>query len=164
MKLFGVRYVISSEYSKSFSKLKEDPRYRFLGSTLTYYRVYEYLDAQPPYTWDGSIAARAWEPERRVFAVSSASGGQLALHEQLFPGWTASIDGKTTAVQPWSGAFQSVNVPPGEHVVEFQYRSRLLGVGGAISLLALVGLAFWIRGGSSNSKNTSDTAYPAASE
>jgi len=160
MKLFGVRYVISSEYSKSFSKLKDDPRYRFLGSTPTYYRVYEYVDAQPPYTWNGSIAARTWEPERRVFAVSSVSGGQLALHEQLFPGWTVSIDGKTTAVQPWSGAFQTVKVPAGEHTVEFRYGSKLLGIGGAISLLALLGLGFWKR---ANSRSTSDTAYPAVS-
>ena len=158
MKLFGVRYVISSEYSKSFSKLKDDPRYRFLGSTPTYYRVYEYLDAQPPYSWNGRIVARRWEPERRVFAVSSASGGQLALHEQFFPGWTASIDGRTTTVEPWSGAFQAVNVPPGEHVVEFRYRSRLLGLGGAITLLALTGLGFWIR---ASLRNTSGTEYRA---
>ena len=161
LRLFGVKYVISSEYSRNYPKLKDNLHYRLLGSTQTFYKVYEYLDAQPPYTWVGSIAARTWEPERRVFAVSSASGGTLALHEQLFPGWIASIDGKTTAVQPWSGAFQAVNVPGGEHVVEFQYRSRLLGLGGSISLVSLIGLGFWIWAGS---RNGSDTTYPALSE
>jgi hypothetical protein len=51
-------------------------------------------------------------------------------------------------------------VPAGEHTVEFRYRSRLLGWGASISLLALIGLAFWIR---ASSRNTSDTGYRAAS-
>jgi hypothetical protein len=162
MKLFGVRYVLSSEYSKSFSKLEDDSRYRLLGSTLTYYRVFEYLDAQPPYSWNGDqIERQKWEPEERIFRVHSASGGELDLHEQFFPGWTASIDGKTAPEHSWMGAFQAVNVPQGEHIVEFRYRSQLLGLGGAISLLALIGLGFWMR---ASSKSRSDIAYPAVSE
>jgi hypothetical protein len=164
LRLFGVKYIISSEYSKVFPKLKDDPHFRKLGSTLTYYRVYEYLDAQPLYSWEGgaidSIHQRKGEPESRVFDVRSSSGGKLALHEQFFPGWGAAIDGKSAAVESWMGAFQAVMVPAGEHTVEFRYRSRLLGLGAGISLLALVGLLFWIR---ANSKSTSDTTYRAAS-
>ncbi len=150
LRLFGVRYVISSEYSKVYPKLKDNPHYRLLGSTPTFYRVYEYLDAQPPYSWEGGsqgdqVERRAWQPERRAFDVHSASGGKLALHEQFFPGWTAMIDGKSATVESWMGAFQAVEVPAGEHAVEFRYRSRLLGWGGGISLLALIGLVFWIR-------------------
>jgi hypothetical protein len=147
-RLFGVRYVISSEGSKWWPKLKDNPHYRLLGSTPTFYKVFEYLDAQPPYSWDGQIQQKAWQPEDRAFQVSSAAGGKLALHEQLFPGWTATIDGKSAAVESWSGAFQAVAVPAGEHTVEFRYRSNLLGLGGGISLLALIGLAFWIRSSS----------------
>jgi uncharacterized membrane protein YfhO len=122
--------------------------------------VFEYSEAPPPYSWDGSIAARTWEPERRAFAVNSPAGGKLALLEQFLPGWTAAIDGKTVLDQPWMGAFQAVTVPAGDHTVEFRYRSRLLGMGGAISLLALIGLGFWIL---ANSKSKFDTEYPAVS-
>jgi len=77
---------------EQFPKLKDNPHYRPLGSIPTFYRVYEYLDAQPPYSWEGSagdrIQRRTWEPESRVFEVHSAAGGLLALHEQFFPGWT----------------------------------------------------------------------------
>ncbi len=45
------------------------------------------------------------------------------------------------------GAFQAVAVPAGVHTVEFRYRSRLLPLGGGISLVALLGLGFWIRRG-----------------
>jgi hypothetical protein len=165
MHLFGVKYLISSEYSKSFPKLKDNPRYRLLGSIPTYYRVYEYLDARPPFSWEGSasdqIERRAWEPEDRSFRVRTGSGGKLALHEQFFPGWIASIDGKEVAVESWMGAFQAVQVPAGDHVVEFRYRSRLLGWGAGISLLALGALVLWIR---ANSRSKSDTAYRAVSE
>jgi len=109
----------------------------------TFYKVYEYLDAQPPYSFDGQVQRLVWQPENRTFQVRSEGGGKLALHEQLFPGWTASIDGKSAAVEPWMGAFQAVEVPPGDHTVEFRYHSRLLGVGGGISLVALVSLVFW---------------------
>ena len=122
---------------------------RFLGTVPTFFRVYEYLDARPPFSWEGgasdAVERRVWEPELRTIQVRSASGGKLALHEQFFPGWTATIDGKGAAVEAWAGAFQAVAVPAGEHTVEFHYRSRLLGLGGGISLAALIGLVFWIR-------------------
>ncbi len=147
--MFGAKYVISSEYSKTYPKLKDNPNYRLLGSAPTFYKVYEYLDARPAFSWEGLPDSRVTrvlsEPEHRSFTVNSANGGTLALHEQFFPGWTATIDGKEAAESAWMGAFQAVNVPPGEHTVEFRYRSRLLALGSAISGLALLGLGFWIR-------------------
>jgi uncharacterized membrane protein YfhO len=120
-----------------------------LGSIPTFYRVYEYLDARPPFSWEGSagaeVARRVWEPENRAFQVRAPAEGKLALHEQFFPGWTATIDGKSAAVESWAGAFPSVTVQAGDHIVEFRYRSRLLGLGAAISGMALIGLGFWIR-------------------
>ena len=139
--------MISSEYSRVYPKLKDNEHYRLLGSMPTYYKVYEYLEAQPPYSWEGQIQRSAWEPERRAFNVRSAAGGKLGLHEQFFPGWTATVDGKSAAVESWMGAFQGVTVPAGDHTVEFQYRPRSLGLGGGISLLALIGLGLWIRRG-----------------
>jgi hypothetical protein len=160
LRLFGVKYVISSEYSKAYPKLKDNPHYRLLGSMPTFYKVYEYLEAQPPYSWEGQIQRSAWQPEDRTFQVRSEAGGQLALHEEFFPGWTATIDGKSVAVESWMGAFQAVEVPPGEHTVEFRYRSRMLGRGGGISLVTLITLIFWIR---VSSRSRSDTAYRAVS-
>jgi len=149
LKLFGVRYVISSEYSKVYPKLKDNPHYRLLGSVPAFYKVYEYVDAQPPFSWEGSAGAevtrRAWEPEIRAFQVRAPAEGKLALHEQFFAGWTAMIDGKSAAVESWAGAFQSVTVPAGDHIVEFRYRSRLLGLGAVISVVMLIGLGFWMR-------------------
>ena len=165
LKLFGVRYVISSEYSKVYPKLKDNPHYRLLGSIPMFYKVYEYLDARPPFSWEGSavaeVARGVWEPEHRTFQVRAPVEGKLALHEQFFPGWTATVDGKGSAVESWMGAFQAVAVPAGEHTVAFQYRSRLLPLGAGISLVALIALIFWMR---FSLRSTSDTRYRAASE
>ena len=165
LKLFGVRYMISSEFSPVFPKLKDNPHYRLLGSMPTFFKVFEYLDARPPFSWEGSTVAevirRTWEPENRTFQVYTPSEGKLALHEQFFPGWTATIDGKSAAVESWAGAFQAVTVPEGQHVVEFRYWPRLLGAGAAISLVALIGLGFWIW---ASARSKSDTAYRAVSE
>ena len=165
LRLFGVKYVISSEYSKQLPKLKDNPHYRLLGSVPTFYRVYEYLFAQPAFSWEGSptdtAERRKWEPEDRAFLVRTASGGKLALHEQFFRGWTATIDGKNATVEAWAGAYQSVTVSPGEHMVEFRYRSRLLGLGSGISLAMLIGLALWIW---ASSRSRFGTAYRAVSE
>jgi len=149
LRLFGVRYIISSEYSKFFPKLKDNPHFRALGEIPMFFRVYEYLDARPPFSWEGGpddkVERGAWEPEDRAFRVRTTAGGKLALHEQFFPGWTGFVDGHPVVVSSWAGAFQAVTVPAGEHTVEFRYRSRLLGLGGGISLVALIGLGFWIR-------------------
>jgi len=152
MRLFGVRYMITSEHVQSYPKLKDNPHYRLLGSMQTYFRVYEYLEAKPPYSWEGSregaeVERRESTPESRMFKVRTAAAGKLALHEQFFPGWTAWVDGDPAVAEPWMGAFLAVAVPAGEHTVEFRYHSRLLGLGRAISLVALIGLVYWIRRG-----------------
>jgi len=77
--------------------------------------------------------------------VRSDTGGQFALAEQLFPGWRATVDGAPVHIEPWSGAFQAVWVPPGEHRVEFDYRSSGVRVGALVSLPALLGLGLVIR-------------------
>ena len=54
--------------------------------------------ASPPFGWDAAAAVRAWLPERRAFAVNSATGGRFTLHEQFYPGWSAAIDGRPRGV------------------------------------------------------------------
>jgi uncharacterized membrane protein YfhO len=107
--------------------------------------VFEYESAEPPYGFvdrsvGGSVEASVWSAERREFMVSSDSGGVFALHEQFLPGWQATVDGESVPMERWSGAFQSVRVMPGRHVVQFRYRSRSLELGAGISFLMLLSL------------------------
>ena len=150
LRLLGVRYFITTERGPQYSRLLEDPSFRLLEPSRSYHKVFEFQDARPSYGWveeDGvrSVRRTAWTPEVRAFVVRSDTGGQFALAEQLFPGWRATVDGAPAHIEPWSGAFQAVWVPPGEHRVEFGFRSSGVRVGALVSLPALLGLGLVIR-------------------
>jgi hypothetical protein len=150
LQALGVRYVISYAAAASEPLLAGNPDFRRVGPDNSFYRVYEYLRAKPQYEWDG-VAAEAWPvewlPGRRVFRIRSERGGRFGLVEQFFPGWRAAIDGRPAAIALWREAFQSIDVPPGEHTIAFEYRSRWLPLGAGISLSAFGALIFGIAAG-----------------
>jgi hypothetical protein len=161
MGLYGIRFVAIGGDNEELSK---HPRFRLLGDAdkQQYYKVFEYLDAQPIYQFEGTLKVDKRDPEHRALKVSSPTGGKLHFAENWYPGWSATIDGKPIEIEKWEGSFQAVQVPAGEHMVEFTYRERLLGLGAGISLVSLALLAWWIRAASS--KSIYSTANPAASE
>jgi len=145
MRLFGVRYVVTSAGSAFSVRVATNPRLHPIGSSETPYRVFEYESARPPYGFVGeagktSVDVRLWTPELREFVVNSDRGGQFALHEQLLPGWQALLDGKSVSIQPLSHAFQAVDVAPGSHTIQFRYQPRILEIGAWISLVSLLSL------------------------
>ncbi len=145
LRLLGVRYVISSESGPICQRLLSDPNFRLIGSTQYYFRVFEYRNARPPFGWedesgDRRVEPRELTPERREFAVRSSNGGRFTLDEQFLPGWQASIDGRSVPIERWKGAFQAIQVPPGEHTIQFRFRSKGLRIGAWISLLSLIAL------------------------
>ena len=50
-------------------------------------------------------------------------------------------DGHVIPIELWHGAFQSIQVPAGNHALEFRYQSRMLKIGAWISLLSALLLA-----------------------
>ena len=139
LQTLGVRYAITYHGSASESLLAQDPAFRLLGKDDSFYRVYEYLHARPPYGWDGTpgeARPTGWLPERRSFQVSSAAGGRFAFAEQFLPGWSATVDDSAVPITRWRTCFQSIMVPPGRHTVVFEYHSRFLWLGAAVSLAA----------------------------
>jgi hypothetical protein len=147
LRLFGARYWITSEHGAGYRRIAADPRFRRVQPHDSYYRVFEFLNAGPPWGWEGAgeVELRSWEPERRVFRVRAREPGVLTFSEQYFPGWSALVDGRETPVELWNTAFQSVRVPAGEHTVEFRYRSTYLAAGAWISVASLAGLLAWAR-------------------
>jgi hypothetical protein len=146
LRVLGVRYFITAAEAPLYPRLSSNPDFRLLEPSLTYYKVFEFAKARPPYGWvrEGSgdtVRRIGWEPEAQEFVVRSEAGGRFALAEQLFPGWQARLDGKPVPIERWSEAFQAVQVPPGEHRVAFRFRSVGLRVGALVSLLAILGLA-----------------------
>jgi hypothetical protein len=68
--------------------------------------------------------------------------GLLVVSEQRHAGWSASVDGQPAILLGVDTLFSGVGLGPGEHVVEFRYRSGALRVGLFVAALALGVLLF----------------------
>ncbi|MCC7368588.1 MAG: YfhO family protein [Chloroflexi bacterium] len=92
------------------------------------------------------------DPERVAISVSTAAPSILVLSDSWFPGWRATVDGQDVPIERANILFRAVQVPAGQHTVEFIYQPRSVQVGLAISggslLLAVVlaiGASAWVR-------------------
>jgi len=85
----------------------------------------------------GTIREAAARPGFASARVRTASGGQAVLSEMIYPGWTARVDGSPVEIGLLAEAFPSVEVPSGEHQVEFMFRSNAALLGLAVSLLSV---------------------------
>jgi hypothetical protein len=86
------------------------------------------------------VTTQSVEPGRIRVNVTSTSGGFLVLSESYYPGWRARIGNRDVPVQRANLALQGVSVPPGEHVVTFEFSPLSLRAGAAASLIALAAL------------------------
>jgi hypothetical protein len=138
----GVRYFLTHDTGRFQADVARDPDFRQVGEPSSFFKVYEYIRATPAWRWDGGGDARKrqWRPEVREFFVNARTTGRLILLEQFYPGWFASIDGKSAKLDRFQQVFQSVTVPDGNHIVRFEYRPLSLRIGAMISALALIGM------------------------
>jgi hypothetical protein len=67
----------------------------------------------------------------------------LVLRVTYLPGWHAVMDGHPVTVHRFDGVMAAVTVPAGTHVVSLDYWPRLMTVGIALALAAVVALAGW---------------------
>jgi hypothetical protein len=83
-------------------------------------------------------------PNRVVVDVVDQSGGWLVLADVLYPGWMAYLDGGRAPLLCADYLFRAVELPPGEHVVEFVFRPWTFYGGGVLCILSwlIVGY-FW---------------------
>jgi hypothetical protein len=89
LRLLGVRYIISADAGPLYPKLSGSPRFRLIGSNQFFYKVFEYVHAQPPYGWDSEDAGnelelRTWTPDERTFKARTSRGGRFRLSEQFW--------------------------------------------------------------------------------
>ncbi|MBL8232936.1 MAG: YfhO family protein [Bryobacterales bacterium] len=135
---FAVKYILTVNGSKEAKLLAGDSRFRRMEPSESYFQVFDYRDAKPVWRFPaGEVQCLHWEPERRVFRARSERGGPFHLIEQNLPGWSASVDGTKVPVALVRTAFQGIEVPAGEHTVEFQFRSTGLRIGAVVSVLSL---------------------------
>lgn len=89
----------------------------------------------------GSAKITGYSPNRIKIKTDSKVPKLLFLSDTFFPGWKATIDGKTTEIFRADYIFRAVAVPSGKHVIIFQYDPISFKAGVLVTLLAL---SVWI--------------------
>jgi hypothetical protein len=91
----------------------------------------------------GTVAITRYENTEVVLQASMPTAGWLVLADTYFPGWRATIDGRSTDIARADYVYRAVWVPAGEHEVRFTYAPstvRLGAIGSLLALLATLGL------------------------
>ena len=94
----------------------------------------------------GDVAVISYTPHRIKLDVKATCNGFLSSSEVYYPGWKATLDGKSVNIYRSNTAFRSLFVPQGEHTVEYFFVPKSYYIGGIISLVTLLALfIFWRR-------------------
>jgi hypothetical protein len=78
-----------------------------------------------------------------VISTESENGGWLVLADNHYPGWTAMIDEQPVDMRRANYTMRAVKVPPGRHVVYFEFDPPVLKLAtyGSLASAAITGLA-----------------------
>jgi len=94
-------------------------------------------DEAPVVTWRHESPSGA----RIELDVRFAADGLLVLHDNMYPGWRARVDGREAEVLRANYCFRAVPVPAGEHRVTFTFSPLFLWVGLWLAAGAVVAFA-----------------------
>jgi hypothetical protein len=79
-------------------------------------------------------------PDSVTVEATARRPGYLILDDSAYPGWKASLDGRSVHWTPANEAFRAVRIPIGRHVVRFTYRPSSVRIGAVISVVCIVAL------------------------
>jgi hypothetical protein len=83
----------------------------------------------------------SYEPQRIRIRATAGQSAYLWLSELTYPGWQATVDGVRQNVLVSDGVFRALDLPAGEHTVEFRFRPGAVLAGLAGTIVGLAALA-----------------------
>jgi uncharacterized membrane protein YfhO len=83
------------------------------------------------------------DSDQYVFEVDATRGSWLFIADNMYPGWTATLDGLPTPLFAAQLMGKAVWVPAGEHRVEVRFKSLSFQLGLAITAVTL-GVVFYL--------------------
>jgi hypothetical protein len=84
------------------------------------------------------------DPNRMACTLGYPLGGKIIVADTLYPGWTATVEGRPMPLALHAPMFRKVAVQPGERRVEMVYRPASFAVGAFTSLTMLAVGASWV--------------------
>jgi hypothetical protein len=88
----------------------------------------------------GSARIASYGPERVVLRAQTTRRGVLVLTDNYFPGWKATVDGRSVPVTQVDYLLRGVPLGPGSHTVVLRYQPLSWRIGWIVSVLSLAGL------------------------
>ncbi len=95
-------------------------------------------EVQPGGASKESVVARLYSPEEVVLDVTASAPGWVVLTDAWYPGWDATIDGKSVPVEVAYHAYRAVKVDQGTSTITMQFRPASWTWGSLISILSLL--------------------------
>ncbi len=89
-------------------------------------------------TYAGGAQLTSYGDERVVVRAAARRPSILVLTDTYYPGWKATVDGKSVPVHRIDYLLRGIRLAPGSHRVEFRYQPASWRVGRIVSALALV--------------------------
>ncbi|NLF72346.1 MAG: YfhO family protein [Candidatus Anammoximicrobium sp.] len=86
-----------------------------------------------------------YAPAQVTIEAELNAPGYLVLTDTYYPGWTATVDGRPAPVVPANILFRAVALPPGRHVVQFQYATPGAKAGAFTTLMTLLLILMAVR-------------------
>jgi len=78
--------------------------------------------------------------EKVVIRATATAPSLLVLTDDFYPGWNATVDGRSETVQRVDYLLRGVSLSPGTHTIVFRYQPTSWKLGVIISLLCALGL------------------------
>ena len=114
--------------------------------------VFNYNGANNQKDIDGQVSVVSKTENKIELISTSKTGGLLVLSEIYYkPGWKATVNGKETPIYQTNHVLRSVEVPPGEIEVIFEYdanawqKTRILSRVSFLSVLFMLGIIFYTK-------------------
>jgi hypothetical protein len=121
-------------------------RIDFLHTAVVEKKDVEHVSFQPDCEKgvEGTVEVLAYTPNLIRLSVSTPCNAFLTSSEVMYPGWTATIDGKRSAIIMGNMAFRILAVPKGTHVIEFRFIQYSFYIGCIISFFVGTGILYFV--------------------
>jgi uncharacterized membrane protein YfhO len=94
------------------------------------------------------INLKEYKPNHLTYITNNSNNGLAVFSEMYYPGdWKAYIDGKSVDHFKVNYVLRALNIPKGNHTVEFKFEPKVIETGGKITLASSILMIIMFLGG-----------------
>ena len=95
-----------------------------------------------------SVNLDSYKPNHLKYTSNNNNDGLAVFSEMYYEnGWKATIDGKETEIFRVDYALRGLQIPAGNHTIEFKFEPQVIQTGSTITLISCIGMLFLLIGG-----------------